>query len=337
MEMDFDLEKDDGNWGIEVYCEAVLQFQAFVQAHKLNLIHNFIKDLSRFWFSDRFTGLRTVGSSSHRQRTSPERVFVIYNYVLHPPHKAQWLITANEDIWINRIFALFSFWKKSPESRRSNNSNECAVIYVVGPALAAGNTSREDRRLDEGKMKGMGAGTELVILQHYLLGQRWLLIQQDSPSQAIECWKTEIGVKAGLNTFLLGHHSLKLILTTVGFKLTPLRKYGNGAYNGVNIITAPAVPLYPPLLEDRNQGPVIPFCPVFADDGTQKPPISAENFGRRRHHTSTYSPRVVSPGPRLYVPPVRPEQQFWGQPPFTVGAYTYPSEYYQNFGSGYFG
>ena len=42
MEMDFDLEKDDGNWGIEVYCEAVLQFQAFVQAHKLNLMHNFI-------------------------------------------------------------------------------------------------------------------------------------------------------------------------------------------------------------------------------------------------------------------------------------------------------
>ncbi|KAE9383941.1 hypothetical protein BT96DRAFT_843082 [Gymnopus androsaceus JB14] len=31
-EMEFDLEKDDGNWGIEVYCEAVLRFQAFVQA-----------------------------------------------------------------------------------------------------------------------------------------------------------------------------------------------------------------------------------------------------------------------------------------------------------------
>lgn len=31
-EMEFDVEKEDNNWGIDVYCEAVLRFQTYVQA-----------------------------------------------------------------------------------------------------------------------------------------------------------------------------------------------------------------------------------------------------------------------------------------------------------------
>ncbi|KAF9066029.1 hypothetical protein BDP27DRAFT_1424297 [Rhodocollybia butyracea] len=32
QKMDFDITRDDNNWGIDVYCEAVLLFKAFVDA-----------------------------------------------------------------------------------------------------------------------------------------------------------------------------------------------------------------------------------------------------------------------------------------------------------------